>query len=85
MIIVRAANRLVNEGKVWTPDWSNHQQAKYYAWFEMRGWSGFRFYDYDYWLSHSYVGSRLALKTSEAATYIGKKFEALYRDFMVID
>jgi hypothetical protein len=84
IIIVAAANRLVNEGKQWKPNWKDHSEYKYFAWFEMRGSSGFRFHVYVRWYSHSGVGSRLAFKNSDTATYIGKKFEKLFKDFMVL-
>ena len=72
----------LNEG--WTPDWSNSNEYKYFPWFEMRGSSGFRFDGYDYWNSGSYVGSRLAFKTSKLAEYAGKQFQSIYEQFMII-
>jgi hypothetical protein len=83
VIIARATNRLANDGKEWFPDWTNYSEYKYTPWFDMRGSSGFRFYDYDGWGSHSSVGSRLCFKTRELAEYTGKKFQGLYKDFMV--
>jgi hypothetical protein len=38
----------LNEG--WVPDWKNHNQYKYFPWFEMAGSSGFRFVGCDHWL-----------------------------------
>jgi hypothetical protein len=84
MIIVSAANRLVNDGEIWTPDWSNYKEYKYFAYFEMRGSSGFRCYVYANRGTGSGVGSRLAFKTAEAAEHVGRTFETLYKDFMVI-
>jgi hypothetical protein len=83
VIIARAANRLANDGKEWFPDWTNYSEYKYAPWFEMRGSSGFRFYDCDDWYSYSLVGSRLCFKTRELAEHVGKKFQGLYKDFMV--
>src|SRR5688500_12280197 len=62
-IIVRAANRLSNNGEVWKADWNNTNEYKYFAWFYMGGSSGFRCVDCDVWLSTSVVGSRLCFKT----------------------
>lgn len=86
-IIVRAANRLVNEGQDWKPDWNDDDQYKYFAYFWMddNGSSGFQYLDYVTWYSNTDVGSRLAFKTSEAAEYIGNHFLELYKTFMVID
>ncbi len=80
MVVIAAA---LNEG--WTPDWSNSDEYKYFPWFEMRGSAGFRFVGrYDYWHSHSAVGSRLCFKSSELALYAGKTFEKTYEKFMTI-
>jgi len=85
-IIVRAANRLVNDGQDWKPDWNDDDQYKYFAYFWMddNGSSGFQYGDFGYWLSYTVVGSRLAFKTSEAARYIGETFTDLFKAFMVI-
>jgi len=84
-IIVKAANRLANNGKEWKPNWDDTSQYKYYPWFWMDGGSsGFRFGGYADWDSASNVGSRLAFKTREDAEYYGKKFLSLYKAFMVI-
>jgi hypothetical protein len=84
VIIARAANKIANKGKEWTPDWSNYNQWKYYPWFEMGGSSGFRFYDCDFWHSDSDVGSRLCFISREAAIYIGKQFTDLYKDYFTL-
>jgi len=71
--------KALNEG--WQPDWSNSNQPKYFPYFYM---SGFRFFDgYDDWCSGSTVGSRLAFKSKELAMYAGKKFENIYKGFMI--
>lgn len=86
-IIVRAANRLVNDGQEWKPNWNDDDEYKYFAyfWMDETGSSGFRCGDYDLWRSRTDVGSRLAFKTSEAAEYIGNQFIELYKAFMVIE
>lgn len=83
-IVVRAANQITNEGKPWVPNWKDSNEAKYFPWFDLSGPSGFRFGVCDRWTSASGVGSRLCFKTYETAEYIGKQFEDLYRQFMVI-
>lgn len=76
----------VNEG--WKPNWDNWDERKYYPWFDLEGSSsgaGFSYYDYDYWHSDSFVGSRLCFKTWELAEYIGKTFIDLYKDYFLLD
>jgi hypothetical protein len=59
VIIARAANMIVNDGKEWKPDWTNHDQWKYYPWFYHDGGSsGFRFDGCDIW--GSLFGCRLS-------------------------
>lgn len=82
VIIVRAANRLANGGKVWKPDFDNHAEWKYENWFiKDKGSAGFRFDDYDYWLSR--VGSRLCFISSEVAEYVGKTFIKIYNEYFL--
>lgn len=81
--ILKLLAKSLNQG--WVPDWNNPSESKYYAWFEMRGSSGFRFGGYDLWLTYSYVGSRLCFKTRELAEHAGKHFTAVYKQFMVIN
>lgn len=68
---------VLNEG--WIPDWSNSDEIKYIPYFK-RGSSGFRFYVYDYWSSHSSVGSRLCYQKLETAYYSVKQFINLYKE-----
>ena len=81
--ILKLLAKSLNEG--WVPDWSNSNEYKYYPWFEMRGSSGFRFYVFVLWGSHSLVGSRLCFKTRALAEHAGKNFLDVYKSFMVID
>lgn len=84
VIIVRAANRLANEGKEWTPDFNSHKEVKYEAWFEKgRGSSGFRFGGCAYWLSLSVVGSRLCFISSEVCEYVATQFIDLYNEYLL--
>lgn len=72
----------LNEG--WKPDWSDHSQYKYYAWFKHSSvvGSGFSFGVCGYGTSASNVGSRLCFKSSELAEYAGKQFIDIYNDFL---
>lgn len=78
----------LNEG--WAPDWSDHNQVKYYPWFDVvkdkKGISGFglSYHVYDGWCSATFLGSRLCFKNRELAEYAGKKFKKLYEEFMLI-
>lgn len=81
--ILKLLAKSLNEG--WQPDWNNSMEAKYYAWFEMGGSSGFRSYVCDHWRSTSSVGSRLCFKTRELAEHAGKNFTHVYKQFMTIN
>ena len=78
----------INNG--WIPDWNNWNQYKYFSWFEVNATkalsSGFGFSgsDYDCTDARTVVGSRLCTDTSEKALYIGKHFEELYKDYLLI-
>lgn len=77
VIIAKAANG------DWKPDWQNHDQYKYYPWFEMHA-PGFQFVNaIDYYL-FSDVGSRLCFRDRETAKHIAETFIDLYKDYMVI-
>jgi len=82
VIICDALNRSENEGKEYIPDWESWDEIKYYPWFDLAS-SGFRFADYAYWHTHSFVGSRLCFKSRELAEYAGKQFEDIYKDYFV--
>lgn len=71
----------LNEG--WTPDWNDDDQYKYVPYFYTGGSSGFRFSDFDYWNSYSYVGSRLCFRSAELARYAGTQFTDVYKQFML--
>ena len=83
LIVVKAANRIDNDGEEWTPDW-NDGNWKYQSWFIMdEGSSGFRYYGYGAWSARSHVGSRLCYKTSDVCKYISTQFVELYRDYFM--
>lgn len=72
----------INNG--WKPDWSDHNQWKYYPWFYVLS-SGFGFADSDYYCGISYanVGSRLCTDTGEKAEYIAEQFKDLYQEYLL--
>ena len=84
VIIVRAANKLANDGETWTPDFSNWNQNKYEPWFDLeKGSSCLRYYDYDYWCAFTYVGSRLCFISREVCEYVANQFIDLYKDYFL--
>jgi hypothetical protein len=78
----------LNEG--WQPDWNDHDQYKYFAWFDVEAseekcsGSGLSFDDLR-WLAHAatYVGSRLCFKTHTVAQYFGVTFIDLFVDYLL--
>lgn len=74
--------KVLNQG--WVPDWSNPDEHKYFPWFKMEGSSGFRFHDYDSWITRSHVGSRLACKSADIGNHIGEHFSDIWEKFMTI-
>lgn len=80
VVIVKA----LNEG--WEPNWDDSDEYKYFPWFYLSGGSsGFRYGDYDRWITFSTVGSRLCLKSGELAKYAGEQFTEVYKKFMIIN
>lgn len=56
VVIIRAVNRILNNGDEWAPDWNNYKWDKYYAWFWMAGGSsGFRFSGCVVWLAFGFA------------------------------
>ena len=84
VIIVRAANRLANNGKEWKPDLDNADQWKYEIWwYKERGSAGFRFDVCGGWVSASHVGSRLCFTSYEVAEAVAKAFVKLYNEYLL--
>ena len=80
---IKTITEALNEG--WRPDWKDDNQRKWFPWFDLSVSSGFVF-DYTCW-RYSYTGasdgSRLCFKSDELATYAGRQFEGLYKDFII--
>lgn len=83
VIIVRASNKLANDGKEWIPDFNNYKERKYEPWFdlEVSGSSAFRFGDYGLWASASLVGSRLCFINRDVCKYVANQFIDLYESY----
>ncbi|MBD3748534.1 MAG: hypothetical protein IE931_03465 [Sphingobacteriales bacterium] len=72
-----------NEG--WQPDWTDSNETKYYPWFRLVGSGvGFSYDVYGCGDSHTYVGSRLVLKSSDLAIHVGKTFIDIYNKFLTL-
>jgi len=73
---------VLNEG--WVAELHNTNQYKYYPYFKQSSsGSGLSYCGYDYWSSVTYVGVRLAFKSSELAEYAGKQFIDIYSKFII--
>ena len=86
VIIIKAANRIANDGKEWIPEYGSNTEAKWEPWFELDGLggsSGFRFGGCGRWASGSRVGSRLCFFNSEVGDYVVTTFLAHYEKFFV--
>ena len=84
VIIVSAANLIVNDGKEWIPDFSDRAQTKYEIWFEYdKGSSGFRYDGYDDWNTVSNVGFRLCFKTVEVGRHVAEQFVDLFNEYFL--
>lgn len=77
---LRLIAKALNEG--WEPDFMNQNQYKYYPWFKQSSSAGgFVCAGYDCWHSGTFVGPRLAFKSSELAIYAGKTFIDVYNEY----
>jgi hypothetical protein len=79
---IKLIAKALNQG--WTPDWDNDNEYKYYPYFNMQSGVGFSHSGYDYRGTCTDVGSRLCYKSSDLATYAGKQFESIYKDFLTL-
>jgi len=84
VIMIKAANRLANDGKEWIPDF-NDGTWKYEPRFLMAS-SGFRYGGYGAWSSNSNVGSRLCYKNYDVMKWMevdNKNFLKVRKEYMV--
>ena len=71
----------INDG--WEPDFSNHNQGKYYPWpWVLSSGFGFSSAGYGYACAHAIVGSRLCFESEDKARHAGNQFLDLYKQFL---
>jgi|GEM_PF-751113 len=84
-IIVRAANKLANDGEEVVFDFNDSSQRKYEPWFDMENYSdgsgGFRYDGCDDWDTDSDVGSRLCYISREVCEYTANQFIEVYKAY----
>lgn len=84
-VIVEAINTDAN-GLKWTPDWSNYNQVKYSAWFEInKKGVGFSTSFCFGWSTATDVGSRLLFSDSERVKHAQKFFEEVFIKIFLIE
>jgi len=73
--------KALNEG--WEPDWTNHDQYKYFPWFRMDS-AGFAYASTNYSVAYTYAnfGSRLGFKTDALCDYAKEQFKELYVEYL---
>lgn len=77
---IQEITRALNQD--WTPDFNNSNQAKYYPYFEKTNDGGWVFNFYVYYDRIASLGSGCFLKSSELATYAGKQFLDIYKEYL---
>jgi len=80
---IKTITKALNEG--WTPDWTDHNQKKYYPYFEVSSSGVFAFYGTYYYCSATNAGSgsRLCFKSDALAKYAGSQFTQTYKGFIL--
>lgn len=80
---IKTIAEALNEG--WKPDWNDEDQKKWIPWFYPNSSSGFVFGStyYDDSAAGAGYGLRLCFKSDELATYAGKQFVELYKEFIL--
>lgn len=75
--VLTVVSEVLNEG--WIPDWNDSNQKKHFPWFKWNGSGfGFSYAGYDFTHSDAHVGSRLSLKNSALAEFMGKNYVLYY-------
>jgi hypothetical protein len=77
---LKLISRVINQG--WIPNWDNSDQYKWFPYFKLSSGVSFSASYYSYANTGADVGSRLCLETKEKATYAGKQFTEIYKDFL---
>ena len=80
-IKLKTITKALNEG--WVPDWEDNRQQKWYPYFLLSS-SSFVFDGLYCRYSHTAAGnsSRLCFPNEKLATYAGKQFVKIYKEFM---
>lgn len=80
---IKTITEALNEG--WVPDWTDENQKKWTPFFYPNSSSGFVFANtlYHYSSATAASGLRLCFKSDELATYVGKQFVELYKEFIL--
>lgn len=80
---IKTITEALNEG--WVPDWTDENQKKWTPFFYPNSSSGFVFCHTGYSYSYTFAanGLRLCFKSDELATYAGKQFVELYKEFIL--
>lgn len=80
--IVKAANFIDNNEKVWNADWSNSNEYKYVPYFENLGRGRFGL-DFVYFFDlYSYLSVGFFFKNRSTAELISKRFLSLYKEWI---
>ena len=80
---IKTIAEALNEG--WKPNWNDENQKKWIPWFYPNSSSGFVFLTtyFGYSSAGAGYGLRLCFKSDELATYAGKQFVELYKEFIL--
>ncbi|MCL2651559.1 MAG: hypothetical protein FWD60_11120 [Candidatus Azobacteroides sp.] len=80
---IKTITEAINE--CWNPNWNNSNQKKWIPYFNTVSPSDFAFRDAGYCYARPNAGStsRLCYKSEELATYAGKQFTELYKNFIL--
>lgn len=93
LVIAEAINADGKDSEPWQPDWSNYNQRKYFAYFEVdtekedetnKAGFGFSVTYCVYWDAGTSVGSRLCFDSREKAVYFGETFADLHIETQLI-
>jgi hypothetical protein len=88
--VITEAINTNEDGKIWTPDYNNPDQWKYFPYFEVEATEsnpsgvGFSRSGYGDWDASAGVGSRLCFETREQVYHIQEHFKELFIQFHLI-
>lgn len=87
--IVDAVNGKDDEGKQWTPDYTDRDQVKYEMWLEVDATkekpsgAGLSYSGYDDWITVTIVGPRFVFESREKAKHAFDNFKKVFEDSML--